>query len=181
MRRVWSIILTMAALGWLLPLGISPAWSYYPPLLATATFGPHVVTRQVHDPNLSRNDIVFTSVYLFGDQEVTKLRAAKRRHCLGAPVGGPIITSPVASMTQPWTPPIQVSIPPFRKIPGALLPRFPNCRSQMGWWPLWPASRPPAAIPTGHFEFRYTTYDPAKQAWQMRSWSTTAEFTVCRW
>ena len=42
MRRVWSIILTMAVLGSLLPLGISPAWSYYPPLLATASFGSHV-------------------------------------------------------------------------------------------------------------------------------------------
>ena len=30
---------------------------------------------------------------------------------------------------------------------------------------------PSSGDPTGHSEFRYTTYDPAKQAWQMRSWS----------
>jgi hypothetical protein len=167
MRKVWSIILTMAALGWLLPLGISPAWSYYPPLLASATFGPHVVTRQVYDSRFG--NVNFTTVYIVGDQEVEGLVEAIGVIAWVYRVNGyyyvtSCVYDPALYSGKPG------SQTPFQEDTRGPFTSVSHLQVADGVV-AFVAGIPPSDSDPAHPEFRYTTYDPAKKAWQMRSWS----------
>ena len=128
------------------------------------------VTRQVHDPNLSQNDIVFTSIYLFGDQEVVSLQ---QQNGVIAWVhrSGTVyyvtccVYDPVLGTANPgiYTPFQEDTRGPFTSVS--------QLQVADGVVAFVAGIAPSGGDPTGHFEFRYTTYDPAKQAWQMRSWS----------
>ena len=170
MRRVWSIGLTMAALGWLLHLGIAPAWSYYPPLLASATSGAHSVTRQVYDPNVQQKDITFTSFYLIGDQEVISLQQQNG-----------VIAWVYRANSNDYVTCCVYDPALYPSNPGSLTPFQEDTRGPFtsvtqllvaDGVVAYVAGIPPSSgDPTGHSEFRYATYDPAKKAWQMQSWS----------
>lgn len=164
MRRVCSIILTMAALGCLLTVWTSPAWTYYPPLAATATFAAHSVTRQVYDPKLQQN-LNFTKSYPRSDQEVVSLQqeigviAWVHRSNTNYYVTC-CVYDPALNTGNPG------SQPPFQEDTRGPFTSVSQLQVTDGVVAF-------VAGIAGHFEFRYATYDPAKQAWQMRSWSDT--------
>jgi hypothetical protein len=171
MRKSWSTFLLCAVLSWLPSLGAAPAWAYCPPLAATASSTVRSVTRWVSDPGLSQTPISFTSYFLFGDKEVMSLQQQNGviawvlrsgadyyvTCCVYDPVLGTpnpgMFTSPFQEDTRgPFT-----SVDQLQAADGVV---------------AYVAGIPPSTgDPSGHFEFRYATYDPAKQAWQMRSWS----------
>jgi hypothetical protein len=169
MRKPRSSFLAMAALIWLLPLWISPAWSYYPPLLASATFGAQSVTRQAYDPKLQRN-VLFTTYYLFGDEEVVSLQEqygviawvhrSGANYYVTCCTYDPVLNTAIPSSQNPFQ---QDTRGPFTSVD--------QLQVADGVVAYVAGIPPSGGDPTGHFEFKYATYDPAKPGWQMRSWS----------
>ena len=119
---------------------------------------------------MSQNDINFNTFYIVGDQEVEGLVEAIRRYGLGATGRTAIITSPVASMTQPCTAAMLGSQTPFQEDTRGPFTSVSHLQVADGVV-AFVAGIPPSGSDPAHPEFRYTTYDPAKKAWQMRSWS----------
>jgi len=54
MKKLWSTLFAISTLGCLLTLGAAPASAYYSPLPATATVAGNSVTRSVYDPKLGK-------------------------------------------------------------------------------------------------------------------------------
>jgi hypothetical protein len=171
MRKSWSTFLLFAVLGWLPSPGAAPAWAYYPPLAATASSTARSVTRQVIDPELSQNPISFTSYFFFGDQEVMSLKQQNgviawvlrsgSNYYVTCCVYDPVLGTPNPGM---FTSPFQEDTRgPFTSVD--------QLQAADGVVAYVAGIPPSTGDPSGHFEFRYATYDPAKQAWQMRPWS----------
>ncbi len=151
MRKPWSAFLITAALVWLLLLFTSPAWTYYPPVAATASKTPGSLTVTVFNPK-TQTGFSETWYVAPGDEFVDLqqqngviawvLRSGSNYSvtcCTYDPVLHPsdVTTNhqgPFTSVSQ-----LQVADGVVAYVAGI----------------------------SGHYEPRYGTYDPARQAWQM--------------
>ena len=152
MRKPWLPSLTIAAVGGLLLLLASPAWTYYPPVAATATYTPSSLTLQVYNPKTQTG---FSETYNLGPgNEFVNLQQQNGVIAWVLQSGpdyyvtcctyDPVLNASDVTVNQqgPFT-----SVSQLQVADGVVVY---------------------VAGTAGHSEPRYGTYDPAKQVWQMR-------------
>ena len=156
MRRHWSASLNVAALGWLLALLVSPAWAYYPPLAATATSTDSTVTRQIYDLKLQKT-VIYTSYYLANEVVDLKQQNGVIAWVTQLPSGYYVTCCVYDPSLKPANPGVQTPFQEDTRGPFSSVTQLQVADGVVAY--------------VADSEFRYATYDPAKKAWQMRSWS----------
>jgi hypothetical protein len=152
----------MTVLNCLMLLQALTAQAYYPPLPTTASSTTHSVNCQVYDPKLERT-VSYTSLYLFGDREVIQLQ---QHNGVIAWVwrSGPDYYVNCCTYDPALANPNPGIDTPFQEAPQGPFTSVDQLQVMDGVVAY-------VAGVSGHSEFRYATYDPAKKAWQTRPWS----------
>jgi len=160
MKKIWSRFIPVSALGCLLAWVSLPAMAYSPPLQTTATIGPdgNGITLTANDPQAGTVSVTYPDF----------------RHVDYSQKDGIVVWESRASLSDGSTG-FQVSYAIYDSFLKTFKVETQGVFLQPGQISIADGvvGFIPWVVPTMEREFRYSTYDPAKGAWQNRSWSSS--------
>jgi hypothetical protein len=159
MHKFRATYLGAFILGWLLAFGVAPGAAYYSPLPATATYTSNTVSRSVYDPKLQKQ---WDFVTFYGGDNVGVVDLKQQNGVIAwvLQIGNTYqvtcsVYDPGAGTFKEDTQWPFTDVSQLQIVDGVV---------------TFVAGMPPTMSDPAHPEFKYATYDPAKGAWQKRSY-----------